>query len=156
MIAEGKRAPTWKLASSEGGESSLSSFAGKTLVMYFYPRDDTPGCTTEARDFELARKRFERLGASVVGISRDSLESHCKFKDKHGLGFALLSDPDAKVITAYGAWGEKINYGKKYMGILRTTIIVGPDGKVKKIFPKVKVAGHVDAVLEALKGMRDA
>ena len=151
MIAEGKKAPAWKLASSEGDTVKLSDYAGKPLVMYFYPKDDTPGCTIEAKDFHAARKKLEKLGASVVGISRDSIESHCKFRDKYGLGFPLLSDPDSKVIEAYGAWGEKNMYGKKSMGILRTTVVIGADGKVKKIFPRVKVAGHVDKVLAAIE-----
>ena len=154
MIEEGKRAPAWKLASSDGDQVSLSSFQGKTLVIYFYPKDDTPGCTIEAKDFHAARKKLERLGATVVGISRDSVESHCKFRDKYGLGFPLLSDPDTKVIEAYGAWGEKNMYGKKSMGIIRTTVIIGPDGKVKKIFPKVKVDGHVERVLETLQALK--
>ena len=151
MIAEGKKAPAWKLTSAEGDTVKLSDYAGKTLVMYFYPKDDTPGCTIEAKDFHAARKKLEKLGASVVGISRDSIESHCKFRDKYGLGFPLLSDPDSKVIEAYGAWGEKNMYGKKSMGILRTTVVIGADGKVKKIFPRVKVAGHVDKVLAAIE-----
>ena len=151
MIEAGKRAPAWKLTSSDGEIVSLANYAGKTLVMYFYPKDDTPGCTIEAKDFQAAKKKLDKLGASVVGISRDSLESHCKFRDKYGLGFPLLSDPDKKVIEAYGAWGEKNMYGKKSMGILRTTVIVGPDGKVQKIFPRVKVAGHVDKVLAAIE-----
>lgn len=151
MIEEGKRAPAWKLASSEGEIVSLADYAGKTLVMYFYPKDDTPGCTIEAKDFHAAKKKLQKLGASVVGVSRDTVESHCKFRDKYGLGFPLLSDPDAKVIEAYGAWGEKNNYGKKSMGILRTTVIIGPDGKVQKIFPRVKVDGHVDEVLAAIE-----
>src|SRR6185436_16872231 len=110
MIAEGKHAPAFKLASSEGGNASLGDYAGKTLVVYFYPKDMTPGCTIEANDFHKARKRFEKLSATVIGVSRDSVESHCKFRDKHGLGFPLLSDPDGKVIEAYGAWGEKNMY----------------------------------------------
>ena len=150
MIEEGKRAPAWKLPSSDGGDVSLASFKGKPLVMYFYPRDDTPGCTIEAKDFHAANKRLSRLGAAVVGISRDSVESHCKFRDKYGLGFPLLSDPDNKVIEAYGAWGEKNMYGKKSMGIIRSTVIIDADGKIAKIFRKVKVAGHVDKVIEAL------
>jgi peroxiredoxin Q/BCP len=151
MIAEGKKAPAWKLTSDAGEVVSLADYAGKTLVMYFYPRDDTPGCTIEAKDFHAARKKLDKLGASVVGISKDSVESHCKFRDKYGLGFPLLSDPNAKVIEAYGAWGEKNMYGKKSMGILRTTVIIGADGKVQKIFPRVKVAGHVDKVLAAIE-----
>ncbi len=149
----GKKAPAFKLASAQGGvtgEVSLADFKGKQVVIYFYPRDSTPGCTVEARDFRDAAKQLAKKGAVVLGISKDSIASHCKFADKEQLNFALLSDPDGKVIDAYGAWGEKNMYGKKMMGIIRSTVIVGVDGKVKQIFPKVKVAGHVDAVLAAL------
>ena len=114
-------------------------------------RDDTPGCTLEAQGFSKALGKLDKLGAAVVGVSKDSLESHCKFRDKYGLKFPLLSDPDGKVIEKYGAWGEKNMYGKKSMGIVRTTVIVEPEGKVAKVFPKVKVDGHVDAVLDAIK-----
>jgi len=156
MIEEGKRAPAFKLASSDGGDVSLSSFKGKPLIVYFYPRDDTPGCTLEAKDFQAEQKRIARLGAAVVGISRDSIESHCKFRDKYGLAFPLLSDPDHKVIEAYGAWGEKNMYGKKSMGIVRTTALIDADGKVARLWRKVKVAGHVDEVIEALQALKDA
>jgi peroxiredoxin Q/BCP len=151
MIEEGKAAPAFTLDSADGGKVSLSSLKGQRVVLYFYPKDDTPGCTVEAKDFNKALPKLEKLGATVLGISRDSLESHCKFRDKYSLGFPLLTDPEHKVIEKYGAWGEKNNYGKKYMGILRTTVIVGADGKVAKIFRKVRVNGHVAAVLEALK-----
>ena len=150
MIEEGKRAPAFKLASSEGGSVSLASFKGQYLVVYFYPKDDTPGCTLEAKGFSAARKKLEKLNAAVVGISKDSVAAHCKFRDKHGLKLPLLSDPDGKVIEAYGAWGEKNMYGKKSLGIIRTTVIVDPDGKVAKIFPKVRVDGHVEKVLSEI------
>ena len=149
----GQKAPAFKLASAQGGvtgEVSLADFKGKQVVIYFYPRDSTPGGTVAARDFRDAAKQLAKKGAVVLGISKDSIASHCKFADKEQLNFALLSDPDGKVIAAYGAWGEKNMYGKKMMGIIRSTVIVGVDGKVKQIFPKVKVAGHVDAVLAAL------
>lgn len=120
------------------------------MVLYFYPKDDTPGCTVEAKDFEAAMPEFEKRNAVVLGVSKDTVESHQRFSTKHELHFPLLSDPDASVIDAYGAWGEKNMYGKKSMGIVRTTVIIDPEGKVKKVFPKVKVAHHVDAVLEAL------
>jgi peroxiredoxin Q/BCP len=154
MIEEGKRAPAFKLASSEGGTVSLAGFKGRYVVLYFYPKDDTPGCTIEAREFSAASKKLEKLDASVVGVSKDSVESHCKFRDKHKLKVPLLSDPDGKVIEAYGAWGEKNMYGKKSLGIIRTTVIVDPDGKVAKIFPKVRVDGHVDKVLDAIADLR--
>ncbi|MCC6998645.1 MAG: thioredoxin-dependent thiol peroxidase [Deltaproteobacteria bacterium] len=152
-LEAGQKAPAFKLPSAQGGvrgEVSLADFKGKQVVIYFYPRDSTPGCTVEARDFRDAAKQLAKKGAVVLGISKDSIESHCKFADKEQLNFALLSDPDGKVIAAYGAWGEKNMYGKKMMGIIRSTVIVGVDGKVKQVFPKVKVAGHVEAVLAAL------
>lgn len=151
MIEEGKRAPAFTLASSDGDKVSLSKLKGQNVVLYFYPRDNTPGCTTEANDFNKALKKLAKLDAVVLGVSKDSIESHCKFRDKYKLKFPLLSDPDRKVLEKYGAWGEKNMYGKKMMGIIRTTIIIGADGKVKKIFPKVRVKGHVDKVIEALK-----
>ena len=128
----------------------LADYAGKKLVVYFYPRDDTPGCTREAQAFDQALSKFAKLGAAVVGVSKDSTASHCKFRDKYRLNFPLLSDPDTTVSQKYGAWGEKNMYGKKSMGIVRTTVIVGDDGKVQKVWRKVKVDGHVDAVLAAL------
>lgn len=156
MIEEGAKAPAFTLVSAEGDKVSLASQSGKYVVVYFYPRDDTPGCTREAQGFEAARDRLAKLDAVVLGISKDSTASHCKFRDKYSLRFPLLSDPDGKVIEKYGAWGEKNMYGKKSFGIIRTTVIVGPDGKVKRIFRKVKVDGHVDAVLATLKELRSA
>jgi peroxiredoxin Q/BCP len=156
MIEEGKQAPAFSLASDRGDKVSLRSFEDKYLIVYFYPRDDTPGCTLEAQGFSKAAARLDKLGAAVLGVSKDSVESHCKFRDKYGLKVLLASDPDAKTIEKYGAWGEKNMYGKKSMGIIRSTVIVGPDGKVKKIFRKVKVAGHVDAVVEAIEKLRAA
>ena len=152
MLDVGKKAPAFKLESSDGGSVSLSDFRGKNVVLYFYPKDNTPGCTVEAQDFHKALPKLKKLNAVVLGVSRDSIASHCKFRDKFELGFQLLSDPDNEVIAAYGAWGEKTLYGKKSLGIIRTTVVIDEAGKVKKVFPKVKVAGHVDAVLEALKG----
>lgn len=151
MLEPGKRAPAFTLQSADGDKVSLKDYAGKSLVIYFYPRDNTPGCTREAQDFNKALPKLEKLGAAVVGVSKDSVASHCKFRDKYKLRFPLLSDPEGSMIEKYGAWGEKTLYGKKSLGILRTTVIVGPDGKVKKVFPKVKVDGHADAVLAALK-----
>ena len=156
MIEEGKKAPAFKLAGTEGESQrtvSLADYAGKRLVLYFYPRDDTPGCTTEAREFEAARAALAGLSAEVVGISKDSVDAHCKFSRKHALSFPLLSDPDGKVIEKYGAWGEKNMYGKKSMGIVRTTVVIDEKGVVRRVFPKVRVAGHVDAVLEALRAL---
>jgi peroxiredoxin Q/BCP len=155
-LKEGQKAPNFKLASSEGGTVSLGDYAGKHVVVYFYPKDDTPGCTIEARDFTEALPKFRAKNAAVLGVSKDSVASHCKFRDKYGLTFPLLSDPDGKMIAAYGAWGEKNMYGKVSMGIVRSTVVVGPDGKVKKLFPRVKVDGHVEAVLAVLEGSAPA
>jgi peroxiredoxin Q/BCP len=150
MLKEGQKAPAFTLESSDGEKVSLADFAGQTLVIYFYPRDLTPGCTREAEAFRDAAAALKRKKAAVVGVSKDSVASHCKFRDKHALNFPLLSDPDGAVIEKYGAWGEKTLYGKKSMGIIRTTVIIGPDGKVRRVFPKVKVDGHADEVLQAL------
>ena len=154
MIEQGKPAPAFTLKADDGEKLSLSGFKGRYLVIYFYPRDDTPGCTLEAQGFNKALGQLDRLGAAVVGVSKDTLESHCKFRDKYKLKFPLLSDPDGKVIEKYGAWGEKNMYGKKSMGIVRSTVIVDPQGKVARVFPKVKVDGHVDAVLDAIKQLK--
>jgi peroxiredoxin Q/BCP len=150
MVDVGKRAPAFALQSADGSEVSLKDFRGKRVVLYFYPRDNTPGCTIEAQDFQKALPAFKKRNAVVLGVSRDSLASHCKFRDKYDLTFALLSDPEHEVLEAYGAWGEKSLYGKKSLGILRTTVLIDEQGKVLRVFPKVKVKGHVDAVLAAL------
>jgi thioredoxin-dependent peroxiredoxin len=147
----GRKAPSFRLPSSTGDDVSLADFAGKVVVLYFYPKDSTPGCTIEAQEFQAALPKLERLGAAVLGVSKDSIASHCKFADKYKLAFPLLSDPDAKVIEAYGAWGEKNMYGKKIQGILRTTVVIDGSGVVAHVFPGVKVKGHVDAVLEAVR-----
>ena len=153
MIEEGKKAPAFNLPASTGGKMSLKDFAGKRLVLYFYPKNDTPGCTTEAKDFQAAAKRLAAASATVIGISKDTVESHCKFSTKYGLSFPLLSDPDGAVIEKYGAWGEKNMYGKKSMGIVRTTVVIDENGVVRKVFPKVRVNGHVDKVLEVLSSL---
>jgi thioredoxin-dependent peroxiredoxin len=149
-IKEGAKAPAFKLLAADGSKVSLADLKGQTVVLYFYPKDDTPGCTLEAQAFRDALPRFKRKKAVVLGVSRDSTESHCRFRDKYQLNFPLLSDPEGKVIEAYGAWGEKNMYGKKSMGIIRTTVIIDAEGKVAKVFPRVKVAGHAEAVLDAL------
>jgi peroxiredoxin Q/BCP len=151
MVEVGKRAPAFTLQESDGGKVSLSDFKGKRVVLYFYPRDNTPGCTVEAQEFQKALPKLKKLNAVVLGISRDSLASHCKFRDKFELSFPLLSDPDHKVLEAYGAWGEKTLYGKKSLGIIRSTVLIDEQGKVAQVFPSVRVKGHVEAVLEALK-----
>ena len=150
MLEEGKKAPAFTLASSGGEKVSLGDFKGQKVILYFYPKDDTPGCTREAEGFRAALPKIKKKNAVVLGVSRDSVESHCKFIDKYGLNFPLLSDPDGKVLRAYGAWGEKNMYGKKTEGVLRTTVIIDGEGKVEKVFPRVKVDGHVDKVLAAL------
>jgi peroxiredoxin Q/BCP len=153
MIEVGKKAPAFSLPASTGGKVALADYAGKRLVLYFYPRDDTPGCTTEAKEFEAASAQLEELSAAVVGVSKDSLEAHAKFCTKYKLAFPLLSDPEGKTIEKYGAWGEKNMYGKKSMGIVRTTVVIDEQGIVRKVFAKVRVNGHVDAVLETLAGL---
>lgn len=154
MLQEGKKAPAFSLPSTSGAKASLKDFAGQTVVLFFYPKDMTSGCTTEALDFKAASRKLKNRDAVVLGVSKDSLERHDKFIAKHGLNFALLSDEEGKTIAKYGAWGEKNNYGKKYMGIIRTTVIIDGTGKVRKIFPKVRVKGHVDAVIAALDELR--
>lgn len=153
MLKEGDKAPAFDLESDAGGRVSLRDFmsGGKTLVLYFYPRDNTPGCTRQAQGFTAARKAIEKAGGAVVGVSRDSIKSHKAFREKCDLDITLLSDPDLKVHKAYGAWGEKTMYGKKVEGVLRTTFLI-KDGKVAKVFPSVKVDGHADAVLKAIGG----
>jgi peroxiredoxin Q/BCP len=151
MLAEGDKAPKFDLESDSGDRMSLGDFAGKHLVLYFYPKDNTPGCTREAQAFSEAAAKIRKMGAEVVGVSKDSIKSHCSFRDKYGLKFPLLSDPELKLHKAFGAWGEKTMYGKKIEGTLRSTFIIGPTGKVLKVFPSVKVDGHADAVIEALK-----
>ncbi len=124
--------------------------AGKALVLYFYPKDSTPGCTRQGQAFTAQRRAIEKAGGVVVGVSRDSIKSHCTFRDKHGLAIPLVSDPDLKLHEAFGAWGEKSLYGRKFLGTIRSTFLV-KDGKVARVWPKVKVDGHVDEVLEALR-----
>ncbi len=154
MVRENEKAPDFSLPGIDegGGERvfSLSDFAGKKVVLYFYPRDNTPGCTTEACDFRDNIERVRAEGAVVLGVSPDSVKSHRGFRDKHGLSFPLLSDTDRSVATEYGAYGEKKMYGKVSMGIIRSTVLIGEDGLVKKIWRGVKVKGHVEEVLGAL------
>ena len=153
-IEVGKKAPAFTLESSEGGKVKLADNAGKVVVVYFYPRDNTPGCTIEAQEFSAAIPELKKLGAVVYGISKDSIASHCKFRDKYGLSFPLLTDADGKVMEAYGAWGDKVMYGKKMKGLIRSTVVIGKDGKVVKHWPKVSVKGHVADVVETVKGLK--
>jgi peroxiredoxin Q/BCP len=150
-IQEGKPAPDFTLASSDGGEVKLAALRGRPLVLYFYPRDMTPGCTREACAFRDAQARLRKAGARVLGVSPDSLESHAKFKAAHELNFPLLSDPDRSVAKRYGAFGEKLMYGRKVTGMIRSTFVIDAEGVVRKVFPRVKVDGHVDQVLEVLR-----
>jgi len=152
-IREGKPAPAFTLGDADGNPVSLSSFAGKDVIVYFYPKDDTPGCTKEACGFRDGWKDLKKAGVAVLGVSADSGASHKKFAAKYKLPFTLLSDPDHAVMTKYGAWGEKILYGKKVNGVIRSTVWVGPDGNVKKHWARVREAAtHPDAVIEALRG----
>lgn len=150
MLKVGTKAPAFQLTSDEGKVVSLKDFAGKKLVLYFYPRDNTPGCTKEACSFSENIKSLKKAGAVVIGISADSVASHKKFKEKYKLNFPLLSDPDKKAIQNYGVWKEKNMYGRKTMGIERTTFIIDENGKIAHIFPKVKVDGHTEEVLKNL------
>jgi peroxiredoxin Q/BCP len=153
MIKEGKTAPDFTLPSSTGGEVTLSDLRGKAVVLYFYPRDNTPGCTREACAFRDALGRIKRRGAVVLGVSPDSLSAHEKFKTQHGLNFPLLSDTEKEVAKKYGAFGEKVMYGRKVKGMIRSTFVIDADGIVRKVFPRVKVDGHDEQVLEALKAL---
>ncbi|WP_437620606.1 peroxiredoxin [Sorangium sp. So ce1151] len=152
MLNAGDRAPDFSLESDSGKAVSLADFPGKTVVLYFYPKDDTPGCTREAQAFSAALQAFADAGAVVLGVSRDSVERHRKFRDKYDLGVTLLSDPELAAHNAYGAYGEKTMYGKKVTGAIRSTFIIGPDRKVKHAFSGVKVDGHADAVLALVRG----
>jgi peroxiredoxin Q/BCP len=147
---EGQKAPAFSLEGSDGKTHRLADYADKNVILYFYPRDDTPGCTREAIAFQGAAKALAKKNAVVLGVSKDSLAAHAKFKAKYDLDFVLLSDPDLKVHAAYGAYGEKVLYGKKSMGVIRSTFVIGTDGRIKKAFPKVKVDGHDAQVLAAL------
>jgi peroxiredoxin Q/BCP len=150
MVKEGQKAPDFTLPSSAGGEVSLQDLRGQTVVLYFYPKDDTPGCTREACSFRDAQARIKKAGAVVFGVSPDSIDSHAKFKGKYKLNFPLLSDPDKAVAKKYGAWGEKLMYGKKVTGMIRSTFVIDGDGVVRKAFPRVRVDGHSEKVLESL------
>lgn len=151
MIAEGKKAPAFKLKDQDGKTYSLKDFSGKKIVLYFYPKDNTSGCTKEACSFRDNYSEIKKQNAVVIGVSGDSETSHKKFADKNELQFTLLSDESKEILEKFEVWKEKSMYGKKYMGIERTTFIIDEDGIIKKIFHKVKVDKHIDEVLEALK-----
>lgn len=151
MLKEGDKAPDFTAKDDEGNDVSLKDLRGKKVVLYFYPKDNTSGCTQEACDFRDNMGRIKRKDAIVLGVSPDSEKSHGKFKSKFDLTFPLLVDEDKKLVNAYGVWKEKSMYGRKYIGVERTTFVIDEKGKIAKIFPKVKVTGHVDEVLAALK-----
>ena len=151
MIEEGTSAPDFSLKTDSGETVTLSELRGKPVVLFFYPKDDTPGCTTQACGIRDAYKEFEDAGAVVLGVSPDDEASHAKFKQKYDLPFTLLADSGHGVADTYGVWGEKSMYGKTYMGVDRSTFVIGPDGNVAKVFRKVKPDEHADQVLEALR-----
>ncbi len=150
MVSEGEQAPDFTATADAGEQVSLSDFRGKPVVLYFYPRDDTPGCTTQACGIRDAYGEFERAGAVVLGVSPDSERKHVKFKEKYGLPFTLLADPEHEVAERYGTWGEKRYMGKTYWGVQRVTFLIAPDGTVAKVWPKVKPDTHAADVLAAL------
>lgn len=151
MIAAADMAPDFTLPRAGGGDLTLSALRPGAVVLYFYPRDDTPGCTREALDFTSLASEFDAAGATVLGISRDTTAKHGKFIAKHGLGIELLSDTDAATCSAYGVWVEKKMYGRSSMGIQRATFLIAGDGRVARVWPKVKVAGHAAEVLDAVR-----
>jgi thioredoxin-dependent peroxiredoxin len=150
-LKEGDVAPKFTAATSGGGKISLADYLGKNVILYFYPKDDTPGCTKEACGFRDYFADFKKAGAVVLGVSPDSVKSHDKFVEKFKLPFTLLADEDKKIVEAYGVWGEKSFMGRKYLGVYRVTFLIGPDGKIKKIWPEVKPDEHAAEVLAALK-----
>jgi thioredoxin-dependent peroxiredoxin len=152
-LKEGSKAPAFKLPRDGGGTLSLSDFRGRKLVLFFYPRADTPGCTRESIEFSKLRASFAKSGTDVIGISADPVKAQDAFKKKHKLTVDLLSDEHHEMLKAYGAWGQKSMYGKTFMGIIRSTILIGPDGKIARIWPKVRVDGHAEEVLAAAKAL---
>lgn len=152
-LKAGDAAPAFDMAADGGGRVSVADFKGKAVVLYFYPKDDTSGCTNEAKAFTEAAADFARAGAAVVGVSKDSVASHDKFKAKYDLNLSLGSDPDGAVVVAYGVWVKKSMYGREYMGIDRSTFLIGKDGKIARVWRKVKVPGHVAEVLAAAQAL---
>jgi len=151
MLQEVKKAPDFKLKDQNEKEISLSDYKGKNVILYFYPKDNTSGCTAEACSFRDDFPKFKKVDAVILGVSPDSVESHKKFVKKYDLNFSLLADEEKEVVKKYDVWKEKSMYGRKYMGVERTTFIIDPEGKIKKIFRKVKVQGHNEEVMEAVK-----
>lgn len=152
-LTVGQPAPDFTLATDGGASLSLSALSGKNVVLYFYPKDDTSGCTVEAKDFNQLKPDFDAANTVVAGVSPDSVQSHDKFKAKYGLCFPLVADPDKTMLSAYGVWVEKSMYGRKYMGVERTTVLIRADGTVARIWPKVKVPGHAAEVLAAARAL---
>jgi len=153
-LEEGEKAPAFTLSADDGSKMKLADLKGSPVVLYFYPADDTPGCTREACAFRDRSAELKKLGVKVFGVSPDDVASHVKFRDKFKLNFPLLADPDHKVAEKFGAWREKNMYGKKSMGIVRSTFLIGPDGVIRRVWRSVKVDGHDEAVIEALKQMK--
>jgi peroxiredoxin Q/BCP len=152
-LEEGDSAPDFKLPTTGGGEVGLANSGGQPVILYFYPKDDTSGCTAEAIAFSGLKSEFDQAGAVVIGVSPDSAASHDKFKAKHNLEVALAADPGRSAIEAYGVWKEKSMYGRKYFGVERSTFLIGRDGRIAKIWRKVKVPGHAEAVLAAVRAL---
>ena len=150
MAGAGDIAPDFEAGTDGGGSIRLSDFRGKKVVLYFYPKDGTPGCTTEACAFRDARPDFEARNAVILGVSPDSVKSHNRFKAKHGLPFLLVSDPDHAITESYGVWRQKSLYGKRYMGVVRSTFVIDEEGTIRAVFDNVRVRGHVSNVLESL------
>lgn len=152
-LAPGKKAPAFSLPRDGGGKVSLSDFTGQKLVLYFYPKADTPGCTREAQAFSKLRAAFQRAGTAILGVSADPVKAQDKFRDKYDLTIPLASDETHKMLTAYRAWGEKSMYGRKYLGVMRITYLIDEAGKIAKVWPKVSVDGHAEEVLETAKAL---
>ena len=152
-LGVGSKAPAFKLPRDGGGSVSLADFQGRKLVIYFYPKADTPGCTREAIDFSKLRADFHKAGTEILGVSADPVEAQDKFRKKHDLEVTLLSDETHKMLEAYGVWGKKSMYGRTFMGITRATFLIGPDGRIARIWPKAKVDGHAAEVLTAAKAL---
>ncbi len=152
-LSAGQKAPDFELPRDGGGTLRLSDFAGRPLVLYFYPQDDTETCTAEAIDFSRLKPEFAKAGAAVIGVSPDSIKKHDKFKKKYDLALDLAADENLKTLNDYGVWGEKTLFGRKYLGVVRTTFLIAPDGRIARVWHKVKVRGHAEQVLAAVKAL---
>ncbi|KAB0269548.1 thioredoxin-dependent thiol peroxidase [Microvirga brassicacearum] len=152
-LAAGDDAPAFTLPATDGRELTLDGLKGKKVVLYFYPKDDTSGCTLEAKNFQALKSEFEAAGTEIIGVSPDAMKSHDKFRSKYGLDFALASDEGKSMLEAYGVWAQKSMYGRKYMGVERTTMLIDRNGKIARVWEKVKVPGHAEEVLAAAKAL---